>query len=146
MTPRIDFYVINSSSQQERWLFACRLIEKAWRLRHWIHIELADQPQALAFSEQLWGFREDSFIPHRLAQLDESADQGFFPVTLGYQGATSSQRDLLINLSDGLIQHFQQYQRLIEIVNSDSGIRQQSQQHYRCYKQSGYQPKTHRLS
>ena len=30
MTSRVDFYVLDSSAVKQRWLFACRLVEKAY--------------------------------------------------------------------------------------------------------------------
>src|SRR5271167_1228353 len=100
MTERVDFYVLKSAAAKQRWLFACRLTEKAY-LRD-LRIVIINQTLADAkeLDELLWTFNERSFIPHQICLDGESLDLAT-PVQLALQSTATPAADLLVNLAHG---------------------------------------------
>ena len=62
----ISFYVLPSESLQERYLFACKLIEKAYRSGHFCYVLTDSAEQSQIIDDLLWTFRAGSFIPHQI--------------------------------------------------------------------------------
>ena len=63
---RVDFYVLNQSGEQARRQFACKLAEKAYRLKNTVHIVAGSRADAERLDELLWTFRDGSFVPHHI--------------------------------------------------------------------------------
>ena len=59
---RIDFYQIES--KVDPLLFACRLIDKVYRLGHQIHVHTASEQDTSALDDLLWTFKTERFVPH----------------------------------------------------------------------------------
>ena len=59
---RIDFYQTSGDEHA----FACRLIDLVYRKGHRIYVHTATEEQAKILNEQLWTFKEDSYVPHSL--------------------------------------------------------------------------------
>ncbi|NIA27817.1 MAG: DNA polymerase III subunit chi, partial [Desulfobulbaceae bacterium] len=57
---RVDFYVLKQAGLPSRQSFACRLAEKAYRLKNTVHIHAGDQAGAERLDELLWTFRDGS--------------------------------------------------------------------------------------
>src|SRR5277367_983488 len=74
MTERVDFYVLKSSSAKQRWMFACRLTEKAYLLDLKIVIAHDSLADAKELDELLWTFNERSFVPHKICRDENSVD------------------------------------------------------------------------
>ena len=64
--PEVSFYILPSESQEERYLFACKLIEKAYRSGHFCYVLTDDAEQSQILDDLLWTFRAGSFIPHQV--------------------------------------------------------------------------------
>ena len=58
---RVDFYILSTSGELARQQFACRLAEKAYKLKHNVHIHVANQESARRLDDLLWTFRDGSF-------------------------------------------------------------------------------------
>lgn len=129
----IDFYILAEQQDDERYLFACRLAEKAFNSRCQVHIHCQDQSQAQMIDKLLWEFRQSSFIPHSLLENDKQA-----PVTLGYGQQLGEHFDVLINLADDVPQHFARYQRVLEVVIQQDQVLNMTREHYKFYKERGY--------
>lgn len=132
----IDFYILSAQEPQQRLDFACRLIEKAYRSRCKVFIQLDNIEQAKALDELLWSFRDSSFIPHCL--LGEEEQQDSPAVTLGYTDAIPDHFDVLVNLAQEIPATFARYKRVLEIVIQQDDILAMTRQHYRHYKERGY--------
>ena len=140
---RIDFYLIAATGEASRQVFACRLAEKAYRLRNTVHIQAADREHARQLDNLLWTFRDGSFVPHEI--VDEGRDAGGAPVTIGVGAAGVRQGDLLINLSDDVPGQIDSFPRVAEIVTSDEDCRQRSRRRYADYRSLGHALQTHEL-
>ena len=132
---RIDFYILEESSRQDRYVLSCRIIEKAWKSRHRVMVQTASEEEARHLDRLLWTFRDQSFVPHALLPV---ADAETTPVIIGWNSDAGEERDLLVNLSDEIPAYFSRFDRVIEPVDNDAGRRAISREHYRFYRDRGY--------
>src|ERR1700722_9636663 len=96
LTPQIDFYILQQQSSAELWLFACRFLEKTYKLNHRIFVHLANDADAIKLDQMLWTYRDISFIPHALSKETEAATA---PIVLGTQIPETLAVDILVNLT-----------------------------------------------
>ena len=90
---RADFYILEDSAATARALTACRLAAKAYAHGHQVYIHCQDQAAAMTLDNLLWTFKEDSFIPHNLA--DEPIKPSP-PVQLGADELPLHHADIII--------------------------------------------------
>ncbi|MCR6651745.1 MAG: DNA polymerase III subunit chi [Cellvibrionaceae bacterium] len=136
---RIDFYVLQSSSVEERLHFAVRLVEKAWLQNCSAVVLTADGTTADALDALLWRFKPESFIPH--SRTDATA-----PVFIGTDAGLLPLRELLINLGPSLPAEVERFQRLAEIVIQTPEVLEPTRFRYGRYREMGYQVNTHKLA
>lgn len=132
---RIDFYILRSDSEDDRWHFVARLADKARRLGHRVLITLDSQTQARALDEFLWTSPEESFLPHRLLG---SEDQPPASVEITSVESLGGHRDVLINLSQTVPEDFVRFERLAEVVIQTPDILKNAREHFGFYKSQGY--------
>jgi DNA polymerase-3 subunit chi len=138
---KVDFYVIGGSGVETRQRFACRLAEKAYRLKNTVHIHATDRQAVQQMDDLLWTFRDGSFVPHEV--LGQSAADA--PITIGCDAAPSRDCDLLINLSEEIPAIAESFPRVAEIVSSDEDARIRSRQRFVDYRERGHTLDTHKL-
>ncbi len=140
----IDFYILSAQEPQQRLDFACRLIEKAYRSRCKVLVQLDNQQQAKAFDELLWSYRDNSFVPHSLiddtdnkksvaAKPDENCS-----IYIAYGEQQSPYFDVLVNLAADIPSTFARYKRVLEVVIQQDDVLSTTRNHYRFYKERGY--------
>jgi DNA polymerase III subunit chi len=139
---KVDFYILPDSGESARYLFACRLAEKAYRLNNGVHIRTADNGLAAKLDELLWTFRDGSFVPHEIPRAGAAVEA---PVTVGTELAGNAGADLLINLDDSIPPDIDAFARIAEIVSSDEESRQHSRQRFVEYRDRGHTLDTHNL-
>lgn len=137
---RISFYVLKSSNEQDRQVFACRLIEKAYYQGHQIYIHTENEAQTKQINQGLWSFRSDSFIPHQIVSNDNADQQT--PVLVSHNASPPRLMNLLINLATEQPSFFSQFERVAEFINEDSAIKTAGRARYRFYQQRGYELET----
>lgn len=143
MSPvRVDFYLLQSEQATDRWLVACRLIEKAYFKGHRIYIHCAHQADAEALDELLWTFKKDSFIPHNLQGEGPEPPP---PVQIGFAKEPRGFHDILINMADDIPPFFNRFKRVIELVSNDEAQKELCRNHYRSYKAQSCELFTHQL-
>jgi DNA polymerase III subunit chi len=140
---RVDFYLIAAAGEPSRQVFACRLAEKAYRLKNTVHIQAADREHARQLDDLLWTFRDGSFVPHEV--VDEERDGADSPVTIGVGAAGAHPVDLLINLSNDVPPQLDSFPRVAEIVTSDEDCRQEGRRRFADYRSQGHTLQTHEL-
>lgn len=142
---RINFYIIESGTDEAIQSFICRLTEKAYSQTNAVYIQAFDQQHARNLDELLWSFNNKSFIPHQLA--DEQMDTS--KVLIGYQAESkvpADHHDVLINFNHTTPTFFSQFERVAEIVSTDEVSREKGRERYRFYKDRGYALETHKMS
>ena len=140
---RVDFYILAGTGEPSRHSFACRLAEKAYRLKHSVHIHTANQQQAEVLDQLLWTFRDGSFVPHQLLGVTGRSDGA--PVTIGFDEAEIGDRDLLINLTDEIPSKAASFPRVAELVTSDEESKQKSRKRFVGYRELGVELETHNI-
>lgn len=144
---RVSFYVISATDAGSRLGFACRLVEKAYKLRNQIHAHAADASMAKSLDDLLWTFRQGSFVPHEL--LGPRSEAGIAPVTIGSADAPGNEppaADLLVNLANEVPAFFDRYPRVAEIIDGSPEGREAGRARHRFYRDHGIHPETHEVS
>jgi DNA polymerase III subunit chi len=143
----VSFYVLSGAEPTTRLGYACRLAEKAYKLRNRIHAHASDAGMAQALDVLLWTFRQGSFVPHEMLT---SAGHASSPITIGFAGVATPDdppsADLLINLAVEVPVFFRQYARIAEIVDSSPASREAGRARHRFYRDHGLEPETHEVS
>lgn len=140
---QIDFYILADTSPTAGELFACKLVEKAYHLKHAVYIYASTQPQAQHLDELLWTFNQGSFLPHTINSREHSTGE---PIVIGYTEQTTAFQDVLINLGEEVPAFFSQFERVAEIVSGDENSRTRARQRYKFYRDRGYALNTHNIS
>lgn len=140
--PRVDFYLLNTREPQAKWLFACRLLEKAYLRGHQVFVYCQNEQDAERLDELLWTFKEDSFIPHHLQGEGPEPPP---PVQIGHDQEPRGFREILLNLSDSIPSFYGRFRRVIEIVPEEESAKDISRLHYREYRAKGCEMQTHAI-
>lgn len=144
---RIDFYILADSKPLLAAHTACRLAEKAYRLKHAIYIHTSGQPQTSELDMLLWTFRDASFVPHQLHRADAMNDS---PIVIGHDTCTDAElathHQLLINLDQTVPPFFSRFERVAEIVGADETQRNSARERFKFYRERGYELQTHELT
>ena len=131
--------------------FACRLVEKAFKLGHHIYIHSDDDAQANTVDRLLWQWRNSSFLPHTLnnslnSERNSEENAAAHAIQVGF-GDTPNNGDhnLLLNLSHSVPDFFSRFERVVEIVVQVPSITEATRANYRFYRDRGYQLENHDL-
>jgi DNA polymerase-3 subunit chi len=142
MTERVDFYVLKSSTPKQRWIFACRLTEKAY-LRNLSVVLCSDSAQDIAsLDELLWTFNERSFVPHDIHRTVATTRA---PVQLTADLDVMGPADLLVNLSGRLPARLERFARIAEIIDADEERRRSGRERFKTYRELKLPLETHQL-
>jgi DNA polymerase-3 subunit chi len=125
-----------------RLLFACRLIEKAYKQKHRIYVHAEDRAMAHQLDEMLWTYREDSFLPHNLHGEGPEPPP---PIQIGFENAPEKHRDILINLNPQIPEFHPQFARVLELIVNDAAAQEMGRERYRFYRTQGFEINTHKL-
>lgn len=140
---RIDFYLLQQPGPEPRFAFACRLAEKAYRLKHTVHIQAASDSDASRLDDLLWTFRDGSFVPHDVVNRNNIESRA--PVRIASGNADVSPCDLLINLCDEIPACAEAFPRVAELVSSDETCKQESRRRFAAYRDHGHTLETHNV-
>ena len=141
--PDVTFYVLASESEQQRLLFVCRLIEKAYRSGSFCYVLTDTDEQAQRLDDLLWTFRPGSFIPHQkyAGTLPELKNV----ILIGTLEPPEAWRKVIINLSANGPENMDQAGRILEVLDANEEIKARGRRRYRYYQQLGIQTTTHNL-
>jgi len=140
---RVDFYVLERADERSRYALACKLAEKAYRLKNTVYIHTRSRADAERLDELLWTFRDGSFVPHGLSGDDAAVEAS--PVVIGSDSDDIQSRDLLINLCDEIPAFAESFPRVAELVTSDENCRLLSRKRFAEYRDKGHSIQTHKL-
>lgn len=139
---RVDFYILNESTDAARQRFVCRLTEKAWQQGHKVYIHTDGAEQSDRLDDLLWRFRDGSFLPH---SLDNATDAGSVGVHIGHGDDPMHHDDLLINLGREVPLFFSRFKRVAEVIAGDEGAKQAGRERFRFYRERGYPLGSHTI-
>lgn len=140
---KVDFYVLDQVDEQARYTLACRLTEKAWRLKNSIHIQTMSAAEAERLDKLLWTFRDGSFVPHAIV-----GNNGDEPVSIGYGDTlheNAKSKDLLISLCDDVPDFVAAFGRIAEVITAEDDCRSKGRARFARYREQGHEMETHNL-
>lgn len=140
---RVDFYVLPDSISRGREHFVCRLADVAYRRGQRVYVYAGSSEQADGLDTLLWTFQAGSFIPHARWPSDFEAQAA---VLIGHEGVPEQAHEVLINLSDRVPAFFSRFERVTEVVNQDSAVKQAGREKFRYYRDRGYALQTHNIN
>lgn len=133
------FYVLNSSSFEEREAFLVKLLNKAQQQSRQVDVRFAHMQDAQRFDQKLWCEPPHSYIPHGMAQ-DIVA-----PIQLYGEQIPHFCNDVLINLHPEFYDPFTNYKRTIELLDQSEELIEKGRQRWRQYKALGLTPTVHKI-
>jgi len=138
--PQIDFYILHHTQTfLERDRFVCRLVDKVWHQGYHIYIHTTPA-QAKVLDDLLWTFKQESFLPH---DIYSEVSPKMAPIQIGYAEPPNEGLAVLVNLTETVPPFFKQFKRIVEIVMDTPQAREIGRQHYRLYRESGHELRTH---
>jgi len=144
MATRVDFYIISDSNPQSEDVVACRLAEKALKQGYKILILGQNTKHLHELDEKLWTFKDDSFIPHEIVNMDSSIHAQLH-VALSTDSNAYEKSNLLINLSGQIPNNLSHFERIAEIVPAKQQERHQSRARFKIYRDKQCELQTHNL-
>jgi DNA polymerase III subunit chi len=123
----------------DRMGYACRLLRKA--VRRGARVVVAAPSQVLsALDRQLWVFEPLDFVPHVHAKPGQvpAARLQATPVWLTERVLEAPHQEVLLNLGDELVDGFETFERVIELVSTDGPDRQGGRARWKHYSDRGY--------
>lgn len=127
----------------DRLAYACRFLRKAVGLG--AKVLVTGSPATLAqLDAALWSFSPVDFIPH-CSLADDARLIEVSPVIFSDSIQPSVHRQVLLNLADFVPEGFEEFARVIEIVDSDDAGRQLARNRWKFYTDRGYSITRHDL-
>jgi DNA polymerase-3 subunit chi len=123
----------------DRMGYACRLLRKA--VRRGARVVVAAPSQVLtALDRQLWVFEPLDFVPHVLARPGQAlaARLQATPVWLTERVLEAPHHEVLLNMGDELVDGFETFARVIELVTLDGPDRLAGRARWKHYNDRGY--------
>lgn len=142
---QVDFYILDSDSDDARLRLACKIVDKATQLDLHVFVHSSSDDEARKLDELLWTFEQGSFIPHRVVRGEPDVPPSE-TVLIGVNQPPSPGRwQVLVNLAADVPDFFSRYERVAEVVDANSVRREQSRERYRFYRDRGYKLNTHQV-
>lgn len=139
----ISFYLLPSRSEKERQYFACKLIEKVYRTDHKIYVLTDTERQSRQLDDLLWTFRAGSFIPHHI--YSDTPTDAENPVVIGSLSTNKNGQQTIVNLSSRCPENLDHANRVLEILDTNEGIKEAGRERYRYYQKLGLTIRTHKI-
>jgi len=137
---QIDFYVLGENVPGNRFTLACRLAEKAWQQGRRVYLHTDSDADSSHLDRLLWTYRDGSFLPHGLAG---QADPAFNPILIGNAEHAGEEHDVLVNLASEVPDFFSRFDRVLEPLDADAGVRSAGRKRYSFYRERGYRLSSH---
>ncbi|MEB2332035.1 MAG: DNA polymerase III subunit chi [Nitrosomonas sp.] len=137
---QIDFY----TGAADRLLIACRLCAKAVQQGLKTVVHVPDERLAGQFDKLLWTFTPTGFVPH--CRVDNKLAD-VTPVIMNSRPVLMEAGcfDVLLNLDADVPPGFEQFPRVVEIVDETEDGKLQARKRYRHYQEQGHDVRHHRL-
>lgn len=129
---RADFYIINGKTSASR--FSCSIASKAWSSGNSVFIMTRNEAEAGEIDDLLWTYQDISFVPH--ARIDDGTVDT--PVIIGWNDSDAPDADIIINLTDTIPDCVSRFDRIIEIIPEDPGLKTRGRERYKRYRELGF--------
>lgn len=148
MTTRVDFYLLAGAAPRDKYIYACKIANKAFGQGLRVHMQTEDDATSETLNKMLWTFSQNSFVPHAIC-TDAELDAAKYPVQIGrgpgrMDGAAA---EVLIPLTAQAPQAYAEFARIAEVVlQGDPADKKLARARFRFYQQHGIEPRTHKIS
>jgi DNA polymerase III subunit chi len=123
--------------------YACRLLRKAARQGAKVAV-VAPLATLDELDRTLWSFDPIEFVPHvRIGSAPLAPHLLQTPVQLVDDVRRSTHHQVLLNLGDELVQGFEGFARLLEVVSADESERTAARMRWKHYASRGYSIERH---
>lgn len=133
------FYILNSTDQQSRDSFLCKLLNKIYQQGRQCDVRFASEQDARRFELTLWNWKAAGFIPHSVMHELPA------PIQLFGDHISKKSSDVLINLHPDFCNDYSSYRRTIEIVDQSDFLIQKGRQRWKDYQQKQLTPTVHKI-
>lgn len=140
--PQVAFYSLEPGSRGDRFLMACRIIERLYDQGRRVLILCPDRDEARHLDRLLWTFKQEGFIPHGLLG---AVDEVLTPILIALECPAPRGQEVLINLGRALPPNWALWDEIYELVDNDPEILEAGRARYRAYRQGGCEPIHRRL-
>lgn len=140
---QIDFYILEEKASGNRYMLACRLIEKIYHQGRRIFVHTQSEEESRHMDRLLWTFRQGSFVPHALL---EKANPRATPVIIGCTEEAGDESDVLVNLALQVPNFFSRFERVAELIDREQQIKLAGRQRFKFYRDRGYPLNTHQIT
>lgn len=115
----------------------CQLVGKALMQGRRMVILTGSDAATRAIDRLLWEIPPAGFLPHCQADASFAAET---PIIVDHRVEIITPRDILFNWTDRIAPRFTEYERLIEIVDTDEELKTAARARWAAYKAQGYTP------
>jgi DNA polymerase-3 subunit chi len=144
MTDQVDFYILENAGGEEKRNYACRIAHKAYSQKLKVFIKTGSSQSEQELDKLLWSYSQESFIPHCVVNGGEAAWDDY-PIQLGMDSNLVNNADILLNLSQDVVDDYDRFPRIAELVCGEELDRKSGRERFRHYREKGIQPNTHKL-
>lgn len=137
------FYILSSANNKNRYVFACKLAEKAFRSGRFCYIQTDNEHQARILDDLLWTFRPGSFIPHQIFEGSMPATAA--QILIGTQPVPTGWQDLILNISNNSPENIKDNSRILEILDANEEVKICGRERYKHYHERGISITTHKM-
>lgn len=133
--PRIEFH----TGISDPLAFTCRLLRKAYR--QGARLVVTGPATTLRdLDRTLWTFDERDFIPHAWVHRGAADDAAarLSPIWLLDAELPTQHASLLVNVGGAVESLVERFERVIEVVSTDTDIASQARLRWRTYRDRGY--------
>lgn len=138
---QVDYY----TGAADKLAIACRLCTKVVQQMQRMLILSDDALQLAQLDKLLWTFSSVSFIPHCFVDNQLSS---VTPIVLGAPTQVHDKTlgyTILLNFYDEILPYYQQFNRVIEIVDHTPMDKEKARKRYRIYQAQGCDIRHHNL-
>lgn len=140
MSTVVDFH----SGVADKLGYTCRLLRKAYRAGR--RVVVTGAPEQLSrLDGLLWTFDPGEFVPHGRLRSGQAITpaQARTPIWLADNPAEAGPHDVLVNLGPAVVDGYDRYPRVIEVVAEPADEVSSGRQRWRHYLAAGIRPTNH---
>lgn len=129
---KIDFY----TGVTDKLRTACQLSHKAMQKGMRVVLHTPDEKTADSIDHLLWQYPATAFLPHCRNNDSAAAET---PIIVDHIGEPYPHCEILITLHDSCLPFFSRFERVIEIVGTDTEDARRGRERYGFYRDRGYE-------
>jgi DNA polymerase-3 subunit chi len=125
--------------------YACRLLRKAAGSGSTLAV-LGEEALLAKLDEQLWSFSALDFVPHGRFDLMSTEQRAPTPIWLCRTADQGHGRQVLVNLTQAVPEHFEAFERVIEVVSQEEADKRSARLRWKHYTERGHEIVRHDLN